>query len=97
MGKRLGKVNWWDVISAQEAAQKLTKLDVLDYLDEMEERTVRILQDHTLESIMEPDGFRKHLTSIFLKYVYLLRHASYHIGELAMKLRDWKCERCKWS
>lgn len=95
-GTRLGTVDWWEKMTAQEAAQKLTKQDMTKYLEEMEERIEASLAASTNKSLLEQDGFHW-FSSILEKLQYLLRHNSYHIGELALALREWDCERIKWK
>ena len=95
-GERLGTVDWWEKMTAKEAAQKLTKQDMKAYLDEMDERIEAVLAASTDESLLEQDGFHW-FSSPLEKLQYLLRHSSYHIGELALALREWDCERIKWK
>lgn len=35
--------------------------------------------------------------SVYEKYLYLLRHTQHHLGELGKTLRDWDCQRMKWT
>lgn len=95
-GQRLGKVNWWKTISHQEVAQKITKKDTLAYLEEIEERIVDFLKGINDQALMDQDGFRTHIPTILEKYIYLLRHNNYHIGELTLRLRQIGCERIEW-
>lgn len=95
-GKRLGEVDWWERMTAQEAARQLTKQDMKAYLDEMEKHIEVFLVASTDERLLEQDGFNW-FSSILEKLQYLLRHCSYHVGELALALREWDCERIKWE
>lgn len=95
-GKRLGIIDWWKQISHEDAAKRVRKDDMIKYLKQMDQRIRRFLVRHTTESLLQPDGFHW-LHSILEKYQYVLRHSNYHIGELSLKLREWGCERCKWT
>ncbi len=95
-GTRLGTEDWWEKMTAQEAAELLTKEDMTAYLKEMEVHVETALAAYTDASLLEQDGFHW-FASILEKYQYLLRHNSYHIGELALALREWDCERIKWT
>lgn len=95
-GKRLGIIEWWKKISHEEAAKKLQKADMLDYLKQLEQRIDRGLRRHSVESLQKGDGFHW-FHSILEKYEYLLRHNTFHLGELALRLREWGSERIKWT
>ena len=43
-GARLGKVNWWETISAKDAAEKVVKGDTLIYLNEMAQYIENLLK-----------------------------------------------------
>ena len=95
-GKRLGQVEWWKNIGHQEAANRLSKTLVLDYLQEVKARVKTTLEESSMDDLLSKDKFHW-FSSILEKYVYLLRHNSYHIGELAKKLRREDKTRVKWT
>lgn len=95
-GKRLGKVNWWEEISAEAASLLITKKAVMKYLAEMEKKINTLLKAYSDEDLLKQDGFHW-FSSIFEKLLYCLRHSIFHIGELAFALRELECERIKWS
>jgi hypothetical protein len=94
-GARLGKVNWWETIPHEEAAKTIAKGDMLIYSDEIAKYIRRKLRNSTDEDLLEQDGFHW-FSSILNKYVYLIRHNTYHLGELTMFLRMHGLERIKW-
>ncbi len=75
---------------------KITKEIVLAYLEETEKKLKDMFDSLDIERLNSKDEF-KWFHSIFEKLVYLLRHNMHHIGELSKTLRDWKCERAKWT
>lgn len=75
---------------------KITKEIVLAYLEETEKRLKDTFDLLDIERLNSKDEFKWFL-SVFEKLVYLLRHNMHHIGELSKTLRDWKCERAKWT
>ncbi|MHA2314351.1 MAG: DinB family protein [Candidatus Hermodarchaeia archaeon] len=95
-GKRLGKVNWWETMSHKEVASLITKKDALAYLGEMEEHTTKLFKANTDEDLLKEDDFHW-FSSIYEKFLYCLRHNSFHIGELAFALNRLECERIEWS
>jgi hypothetical protein len=95
-GERLGTINWWEQMTAHEAAQQLSRDDMTAYLDETEGLMNILFATATDDSLLEKDGFHW-FSSIFEKLQYMLRHSTYHIGELALALREWDCERIKWE
>ncbi|MHA1125723.1 MAG: HEAT repeat domain-containing protein [Candidatus Heimdallarchaeota archaeon] len=73
-----------------------TKERIKEYLAEIQELSMGILENISYQKLLEQDGFKK-FNSVFEKFIYLLRHCHQHIGELALKLREWKSERVKWK
>lgn len=95
-GARLGKINWWESISHKEAAEKVEKGDMLIYLDEIAKYIRERLRQFSDQDLREQDGFHW-FASIREKYIYLIRHNTYHLGELTMFLRTLGKERIKWD
>lgn len=95
-GKRLGKVNWWEEISAEAAALLITKKAALKYLTEMEKKIIKLLKVYSDDDLLKQDGFHW-FSSIYEKLTYCLRHSIFHIGELAFALHGLECERIEWS
>ncbi len=95
-GRQLGLENWWESITHKEAAQRVTKIELLDYLKKIEKRILKILKKASDVDLQKKDGFHW-FSSILEKFQYLLRHNSFHIGELTLFLREIKSERIKWS
>jgi uncharacterized damage-inducible protein DinB len=75
---------------------KITKDVVRAYLDEIEVRLKDKFNSLDIEKLNSKDDF-KWFASIFEKLTYLLRHNMHHIGELSKTLRNWGCERVKWT
>ncbi len=89
----------WDIDSKDEIISKkskITKSFLNNYLEEIELRISRSLSETKDKDLLLKDDFRW-FDSVYEKLVYLLRHNSFHIGELAQKLRNWRSERLKWS
>ena len=95
-GARLGKVNWWETSTHKEVAESIIKGDTLVYLSEISQYIESYLKRVTDDQLLEKDGFHW-FSSILEKYQYLLRHNTYHLGELTMQLRAQSCDRIKWS
>ena len=94
-GARLGKVKWWETISPREAAEKVVKGDTLIYLYEIARYIEDYLKRVSNEDLLVEGGFHG-FSSILEKYVYLIRHNTYHLGELTMDLRVRGFDRIKW-
>ncbi|NPD89490.1 MAG: DinB family protein [Asgard group archaeon] len=75
---------------------EITKKFLFEYLEDINERVINFLKEKSDKDLLKKDGFHW-FKSIYEKLVYLLRHNSFHLGELAKTLREWKCERIKWS
>ncbi len=95
-GARLGTINWWETLTHEEAAKKVIKGDTLIYLNEIAQYLERKLKGMTDEELLANDGFHW-FTSILEKYQYLIRHNTFHLGELTMQLRAMSHERIKWT
>ncbi len=83
-----------DAISKKKT--EITKEFLLEYLKEIDERVSKFLKENKDEDLLKKDSFHW-FKSVYEKLIYLLRHNSFHIGELAKTLREWKIERIKWS
>ncbi len=89
----------WDKDSEEEIEKKklkVTKNLIIDYMEEMDRRITDYLNTISDEDLLKKDGFHW-FDSIYGKLIYLLRHNSFHLGELAKALRDWDCERFRWG
>ncbi|MFX1540955.1 MAG: hypothetical protein ACFFBX_09275 [Promethearchaeota archaeon] len=95
-GKHLGQVNWKEEMSLKKAAKLITKKEVIKYLGEMKWRITKQLKALSDEDLLKKDGFHW-FSGIYEKYVYLLRHSNFHIGELAYALRTLECDRIEWG
>jgi len=95
-GARLGVVNWWEKISHKDAAEKVVRGDTLVYLNEMQQYIENLLKRVSAEELLRKDGFHW-FSSILEKYQYLIRHNTYHLGELTMQLRVHGNDRIKWT
>jgi hypothetical protein len=95
-GKRLGQVDWWKNIGRQKAALRLSKDLILEYLTEVKTQLRTTLENSSKKDLLSNDKFHW-FDSRLEKYVYLLRHNTYHIGELAKKLRSEGNARIKWT
>jgi hypothetical protein len=54
----------------------------------MREKSKTTIQSFSDKEMMQKDGFGEHLRSRYEKFLYLLRHSMYHIGELSRSLRE---------
>ena len=80
----------------EEKKLKISKEFLLNYLEEIRERIRSLLSETDDNSLLQKDKFHW-FDSVFEKLLYLLRHNSHHIGELARTLRDYDCDRIKWN
>ena len=95
-GKKAG-FNWDNVSDIKkDILPKITKELVLEYLNEMEERVSSFLSNSTPEGLLEKDGFHW-FSCILSKLIYLLRHTTFHAGELGRMLREWECDLLHWE
>ncbi|MHA1953651.1 MAG: hypothetical protein ACW96U_06885 [Candidatus Heimdallarchaeaceae archaeon] len=83
-----------EVITKRKTA--ITKEFLREYLEEIDEKVSKFLNEKNDEDLLKKDGFHW-FKSINEKLVYMLRHNSFHIGELAKSLREWETDRIKWS
>jgi uncharacterized damage-inducible protein DinB len=67
-----------------------------DFLEKTEVEVTSYIKGLTLDKLLEKDDF-KWFSSVFEKLLYLMRHNQHHIGELSRMLREWDCERVKWT
>ena len=88
----------WEENSEEEIKRKKTSISkefLLEYVEEIEQRLSNLFSSNNDEELLKKDDF-SWFDSIYEKLLYLLRHNSYHLGELAKDLRDFGCERIKW-
>ena len=88
----------WNTDSKETISKKkkeITKEMLLEYYEEIEERISNFLNEKSDEDLLKKDGFHW-FSSIYEKLIYLLRHNSFHVGELAKTLREWETDRIKW-
>jgi hypothetical protein len=95
-GRAIGGIDWKNE-SPHVTASRISKEDMLKYLKKVESSFSKKLSSFSDEDLLEADGFAKSHPNRFSKYMYLLRHTMYHIGELARVLRICNCERLKWE
>jgi hypothetical protein len=72
------------------------KETLLHYHFEVKKTVENYLSSISDEDLYKSDGFKSHLSSIHKKLVYLLRHNSHHLGELALMHRNLGLNRVKW-
>ncbi len=80
----------------EDKKSKISKEFLLSYLQEIESKLSNIFSTTVDRDLLKKDDFHW-FGSIYEKLVYLLRHNSYHLGELANLLREWNAERIKWQ
>jgi uncharacterized damage-inducible protein DinB len=100
------KMNWGrvsgidlDKDSKEEIKEKMTKITkelVSNYLEEMDTTIIKLLKKTSDKDLLKKDSFYW-FDSIYEKLIYLLRHNSYHLGELTYMLRECNAERLKWK
>ena len=69
---------------------------LMKYLNDVKDQVTNYLKEVKFEELLEKDDF-KWFGSVFEKLLYLLRHNAHHIGELARMLREWECDKVKWT
>ncbi len=90
-------IDWKQVKDIEkEALPKLNKDLVISYLHEMETHIASTLSSMSATAFNSKDGFHW-FSSILEKWLYLLRHNMFHIGELYRALREWNCKRPEWK
>jgi uncharacterized damage-inducible protein DinB len=95
-GARIGEVNWWERLSHKEVAEKIIKGDMRVYLNDIAKYIEGNLKKAADKGLLKIDGFQE-FSSVLEKLQYLLRHNTYHLGELTMQLRALGHERVKWT
>ena len=88
----------WNTDSKETIEKKkkeISKALLLEYLEEVDKKVIDFLKDKSDKDLLKKDDFHW-FASIYEKLVYLLRHNSFHVGELAKTLREWECNRIKW-
>jgi len=96
-GKKAG-INYEDNTEEEiiERKSKITKIFLLDYSKEIEQRISNFLLTINDIDLLKSDDF-PWFKSIYEKLIYLLRHNSYHLGELALILRVSEGENLEWK
>ncbi|MHA2299953.1 MAG: hypothetical protein ACXACD_03260, partial [Candidatus Thorarchaeota archaeon] len=95
-GGAIGGIDWKKE-SPHTTASRIEKNDMLIYLKKIESSLEAKLDSFSDKDLLEPDGFAKSHPNRLSKYLYLMRHTMYHLGELARVLRNCNCERLKWE
>lgn len=97
-GKYTG-INWKTDTEKEilEKKSSITKQSLLSYLEAIESRITQVLELRSESELFSKDGFEEFFPSILEKFLYLLRHDTYHLGELSKALRDHECKRLKWQ
>ncbi len=102
----LGKIglSWSEIKSGDDFKTKIlpriTKDVVLEYFIEVESNLISLLDSLTDEKVLRADESGKDeglYESVLERLIYLLRHQHHHLGELSKALRDWDCERIRWT
>jgi uncharacterized damage-inducible protein DinB len=73
-----------------------SKQILLEYQGRLESEISEYLGSKNDSDLETNDGFKEWLPNVHVKLLYLLRHNSHHIGELARMLREWDAERVSW-
>lgn len=96
-GKKAG-INWEENTEEEiiEKKSRINKTFLFNYSKEIESRISNFLLSTNDKDLLKKDDF-PWFDSIYEKLIYLLRHNSYHIGELAQILRASYVDRLKWS
>lgn len=95
-GGAIGGIDWKKE-SPHVTASRIAKKDMLKYLAKIESVLEAKLNSFSDKDLLESDGFAKSHPNRFSKFLYLMRHTMYHLGELARVLRNCNCERLKWE
>ncbi|MFW9817323.1 MAG: hypothetical protein ACFFEW_15450 [Candidatus Thorarchaeota archaeon] len=68
-----------------------------DYVKRVKKLTLKILKGLSDQEVLGTDGFaRRGFKSILHKYIYVMRHCMYHLGELTKSLRARDMGRIIW-
>ncbi|MFW9802739.1 MAG: hypothetical protein ACFFFC_08820 [Candidatus Thorarchaeota archaeon] len=95
-GSAIGGIDWKNE-TPQETASRISKEAMLDYAKKIESQLTKKLDSLSIEDLLEQDGFSKSYPNRLAKYLSLMRHTMFHIGELARVLRNYGCERLSWE
>ncbi len=96
-GNRIG-IDWNNDSSELiiEKKLKITKSLLLEYLNEVKENFTDKVDSQNDDEILAKDDFGEWFPSIYEKYIYLLRHNMFHIGELSHSLREVEDIKISW-
>ena len=94
----ISKIDWEndseeEVIKKKEA--NISKVIMIEYAESIRQKISNILSNSKDKDLLEKDDFHW-FNSIFEKYIYLLRHNMFHLGELSQLLRNNKSDRIEW-
>ncbi|MFW9788388.1 MAG: hypothetical protein ACFFE2_03240 [Candidatus Thorarchaeota archaeon] len=68
-----------------------------DYVSRVEDQTMKIFENLSENDVLGNDGFApRGFKSILHKYIYVMRHCMYHLGELTKSLRARDMDRIIW-
>ncbi|MFW9888962.1 MAG: hypothetical protein ACFFER_12315 [Candidatus Thorarchaeota archaeon] len=95
-GAAIGGIDWKNE-TPQETASRISKETMLDYSKKIECQLENKLDSLSAKGLLEPDGFSKSYPNRLAKYLSLMRHTMFHIGELARVLRNYDCKRLSWE
>ena len=73
-----------------------TREVLIEYKETTESKVEEYICSMNDSDLLGSDGFREYLPTILEKLLYLLRHNSHHIGELALIHRELDLGRIKW-
>lgn len=79
-----------------EKKKNITKSMLKDYVLELSDKCITKIQSYADVDLLAKDKFHW-FDSILGKYLYLLRHSMFHLGELSQTLRNWDCEHILWE
>ncbi|MFW9806833.1 MAG: hypothetical protein ACFFFK_08900 [Candidatus Thorarchaeota archaeon] len=94
-GGRIGGIDWKSE-SPEETAKRITKDMMHEYLEETKRNLENKLRSFSDDEYFETDGFSRWQTSRLSKFIYVLRHSMWHLGELSRALREYACEHANW-
>lgn len=81
-----------------EALKSKDKLFFEDYTARVKKQTMNILSNHDDKGILGNDGFgERGFNSIMHKYMYVMNHSMFHLGELTKSLRARNMKRIVWK
>ena len=81
-----------------ETLRSRDKSFFVDYTARVKEQTMSILNNHDDKRIQEKDGFgERGFNSIMHKYIYVMNHCMFHLGELTKSMRARDMERIVWK